>query len=130
MKNPTQASIAQRKAKLVEEGAAYRSGIGEAAQAIEASLRMESLARNALGYLATIGFGLLKKRTGAAGVGLQTALPLLIGGISVLKRKPWVKSLLRSALIAGTVGTVVSMVARKKKAVTAPQISKGNGHWK
>jgi len=120
MKNSTQASLAQRKTQLVEEGAAYRSGIGEATQAIKASLRAESLARNALGYLATIGFGLLKRRTGVASGGLQTMLPLLIGGISALKRTPWLKSLLRSTLIAGTVGTVVSMVARKKKAAAAP----------
>ncbi len=128
MKNSTQVSLAQRKAQLVEEGAAYRSGISQATQAIKASLRAESLVRNALGYLAMIGFGLLKRHTGAASGGLQTMLPLLLGGISALKRKSWLKSLLRSALIAGAVGTAVSMVARKKKAVAVPQINKGNGH--
>jgi hypothetical protein len=121
MKNSALESIAQRKAQLVAEGAAYRSGIGDATQAVKEGLRAQSLARNALGYFATIGFSLLKGRTGVAGLGLQTALPLLMSGVAALNKKPRLKFLLRSGLIAGTVGTLASIILKKKKAAVAAQ---------
>ncbi len=121
MKNSAPESIAQRKAQLVAEGAAYRSGIGDATQAVKEGLRAQSLARNALGYFTTIGFSLLKGRTGVAGLGLQTALPLLMSGVAALNKKPRLKFLLRSGLIAGAVGTLASIIIKKKKAAVAAQ---------
>ena len=121
MKNSAPESIAQRKAQLVAEGAAYRSGIGDATQAVKEGLRAQSLARNALGYFTTIGFSLLKGRTGVAGLGLQTALPLLMSGAAALNKKPRLKFLLRSGLIAGAVGTLASIIIKKKKAAVAAQ---------
>lgn len=121
MKNSAPESIAQRKAQLVAEGAAYRSGIGDATQAVKEGLRAQSLARNALGYFTMIGFSLLKGRTGVAGLGLQTALPLLMSGVAALNKKPRLKFLLRSGLIAGTVGTLASIIIKKKKAAVAAQ---------
>ena len=121
MKNSASESIAQRKAQLVAEGAAYRSGIGDATQAVKEGLRAQSLARNALGYFTTIGFSLLKGRTGVAGLGLQTALPLLMSGVAALNKKPRLKFLLRSGLIAGAVGTLASIIIKKKKAAVAAQ---------
>ena len=113
------ATLAHRKAQLVAESQAYRDRIINAVQLVQTSLGAESLAKSALGTIASIGFALLRRRGSFGGIGLQTILPLLMRGLSVLSKKISPKPLLRASLIAGAVGTFAGLIIKKMKSAKA-----------
>ena len=116
MDNRHHLTSAQRKQLLVQEAAAYRAGLTDATNEVKASIGAESIARSALSYLGMAAFGVIKSRTGLAGVGLQTVLPFLISGMSALSKKSLGKSALRSGVLLGAVAALVCFLVKKKKA--------------
>ena len=109
-------ALAQHKAQLVAQGAAYRSSVKAAQHAIKADLTVGELTRSALSHVASAAYAALKSRTGIAGINVQTLLPLVIGGVSALSKRSLLKPALRVALLLGAVATVVAVVAKNKKA--------------
>ena len=112
-------SLAQRKAQLVAQGAAYRSGISAAQHSVKADLSVDELAKSALSHVVSAVYAAFKSRTGIAGANLQTLLPLVIGGVSALSKRSLLKPVMRGALVLGAVATAVAFVVKKRKAKQA-----------
>lgn len=106
-------STAQRKQLLIAEGAACRARIGSAAHELQAGLHAQSFTKNVFFHTATMGWYLFKNRHSATGIGMQTVLPLLISGISVLLKKPWRKRLSGAVLALAAAGAVTSIMTGK-----------------
>ncbi len=120
----TPLSLADRKKQLIAEGQMYRFGIAEAREEIAASLQMDTLARKALRGVASGAASMLAGKVGKGS--LSALLPLAVSGIGALVRK--VKSgsasssaagassklPVRKLLIAGAIGLVGAVVARRK----------------
>ncbi|HJW54559.1 MAG TPA: hypothetical protein VJ577_04730, partial [Burkholderiaceae bacterium] len=94
-------------------GAACRARIGSAAHELQAGLHAQSFTKNVFFHTATMGWDLFKNRHSATGVGMQTVLPLLINGISVLLKKPWRKRLSGVVLAFTVAGVVTSIMTGK-----------------
>lgn len=108
----------ERKKQLIAEGAVYRAEVMFAKHEVQASLRPENVARNALQHAMLVGLAALKTRNlgGLPGVNLQTLLPFVMNGVSTLsKNKALAKTVLRGALIAGSVAGIVRVLSRKKR---------------
>jgi hypothetical protein len=115
--NPEQ-DIAQRKRKLLAEGAVYRAGLAASMQDVRHNLSADSLARRAAGFVATTALGMVKKRAGigiGGGIGMQSLLPLAIEAFSLFSKKPYLKKMLRTAAIVAAVAGAANMFMRKKK---------------
>ncbi|HCE08825.1 MAG TPA: hypothetical protein DIT28_07675 [Oxalobacteraceae bacterium] len=107
-------ALAQQKAQLVAQGAAYRSSVRAAQLAIKADLSVDALTRSALGHVVSAAYAAFRSRTGIAGANLQTLLPLVIGGVSALSKRSLLRPVLRVALLLGAAATVVAVVAKRK----------------
>lgn len=111
-----------RKKHLIAQGAVYRAEVMFAKQEVQASLRPETIARNAVHHAMLVGLAALKARNiaGMPGMNLQNLLPLAMSGISAIsKNKALVKTVLRGAVIAGSVAGVVKVLSRKQKTKAA-----------
>jgi hypothetical protein len=114
------AKSADRKKQLIVQGAVYRAEIILAKEMTEASLRPDSLAKSILHQAALTAFSAFKNRggNGLPGLNVQTLLPLVITGVSVLaKRKSLAKSVLRGVLLAGVAAGVVAFISKKSQIV-------------
>lgn len=105
-----------RKQELLAAGASYRRAISEAQQQVKSGLQVKSLARKTIGQLALTAVAAFKSRksTGLMVSGARTLLPFLVSGISMLAKKKAVKPAMRKVLVAGAVGTIVAVLAKKK----------------
>lgn len=107
-----------RKKHLIAQGAVYRAEVMFAKQEVKASLRPETIARNAVHHAMLVGLAALKSRNiaGMPGMNLQNLLPLAMSGVSALsKNKALVKAVLRGAVIAGSVAGIVKVLSKKKR---------------
>ncbi|HEY0844516.1 MAG TPA: hypothetical protein VGE12_04070 [Noviherbaspirillum sp.] len=111
----------ERKKHLIAQGAIYRAEVMLARHEVKASLRPESIARNAVHHAVLVGLAALKARnlSGMPGLNLQnlqSLLPLAMSSVSALsKNKALVKVVLRGAIIAGSVAGVVRVLSKRKK---------------
>ncbi|MBI1892134.1 MAG: hypothetical protein HYS18_15930 [Burkholderiales bacterium] len=108
--------LEERKRLLIASGAAYRVGVVEARQQVSANLQGESLAKKAMGQLALTAVAAFKSRKsgGLSATGLQTLLPLVVSGVSFLAKKTSAKPAVRKVVLAGAVGTLVAVLAKRK----------------
>ena len=108
---------ADRKRQLIAQGAIYRVELLLSRQVIQHSLQPQSLARRVLQNIPKVAFAAFRNRTlGASGINLQTMLPLLMSGVSVLAKSGIrTKPLLRRAAIAAAVFGMIALISRKKK---------------
>ncbi|HJV72778.1 MAG TPA: hypothetical protein VJ654_01025 [Noviherbaspirillum sp.] len=112
---------ADRKKYLIAQGAVYRAEIMLAKQDVHAGLQSQSLARSALQQVARVAFSFIanKGNAGLPGISLQTVLPLLTAAASVLsKRKPFLKTILRSTLMAAAAASIAALIAKSKKSTS------------
>jgi len=110
---------AERKKQLIAQGALYRAQVVVARQFVHDGLQPRTLAKGALQQLAMTAFAMIGARNGAgvAGLNLQAMLPIATGLFSALsKRKPLVKTVLRGAVVAGTVAGLVAFIWKKRRA--------------
>lgn len=113
--------IALRKKQLVVQGALYRADLSLATKAIRTNLNTESLATNLITEIAIAAFSALKSRTGLNVANLQTAIPLVLSGISLLTKKSLIKPILRGVAIAASVAGIAAFVlkVRARRRATA-----------
>ncbi|WP_334188682.1 hypothetical protein [Noviherbaspirillum sp.] len=111
-------AVADRKEQLIAQGRVFRARVVQSKQALQAGLRPQVLAKSAIARVAPVVLGMLASRgvSGANGLDLQQALPLLADGYSALSRRGLVKPALRVAGIAGIVGAIGWMVASRQRA--------------
>jgi hypothetical protein len=104
-----------RKKQLIAQGALYRAEILVARENVEESLRPDSLARGMLNHAASTAVALFSNKTGApAGRNLQSILPLVMSGISVVSKKTGLKPMLRGVLVAALTAGAAAFFARKE----------------
>lgn len=107
-------SLAERKRKLLADGASYRSGMMFSRDRIKESLNAESLARLAISHLATSAYSRFENLFSMKGLNLQTLIPLVTGGISLLSKRSLLKPVVRGATVVGALAAVAYFIARKK----------------
>lgn len=110
MASQTEPSLAERKKKLVAQGASFRAAVSDSKHAVKANLRPATLAKSALSHIAMSALSVFKNRKG---IGL---LPILAGGVSALSKRALLKPVLGGALILGAVGAAATYISKKKKA--------------
>jgi hypothetical protein len=102
-----------RKKQLIAEGALHRAELLLARDVLRDGMRPQALGRNLVdGALAAVG---RKPMLGLAHLDLPTIVPLLLSGVSLLRRrKPLLKILLRGAAAAAAfAGLGAFIVARR-----------------
>jgi hypothetical protein len=107
--------IEQRKQLLVSQGEMYRIGILISREKVKSGLSAESLAKSAIKQIGLAAFAAWRGRSGLAVTSLPTLVPMLVGVISSLWRQPVWKPLVRGAMIAGAVVSVVTIFGKRKK---------------
>lgn len=112
--------IELRKQLLITQGAMYRSGIASSKAQVVSGLRAESLARSAIKQIGLAAFALWRGRFALSAGGLPSILPLLIGGASKLWRPQKLKPVVRGALVAGAVASVIAVAAKLRKKKSKP----------
>lgn len=106
-----QAALADRKARLILDGAVYRVGIVHAQATVTHGLRAESLIRGAVEHAVGAAGARLEAVLMPAGGRLQGLMPLAVAAFAYLSRKKLVKH----AIVAGLVAvTVAALVTRRK----------------
>lgn len=106
---------AERKKQLIAQGALYRAEVLLARQAFHTSLQPETLAQSAFQRVARIALAVAGNRV-VPGATLQTLLPMVMSGLSLLaKKKGLLKTLLRGGAVAGIAAAAVAMLSRKSR---------------
>lgn len=112
MNRHSELTLAERKKRLIAEGQMYRFGLSEAREEICAGLRLDTLARKALGGLASGAATLLAAKAAGKSAGVS-ALPLLVSGVgALLRRAP--KPGVRTLAIAGVLGAVGVFILKRR----------------
>jgi len=106
------APIALRKKELIVQGALYRADLSLATKSVRANLNTESLATNLITEIAMAAFSALKSRTGLKVTNLQTVLPLVLSGVSLLSKKAVIRPILRGVAIAASVAGIAAFVLK------------------
>jgi hypothetical protein len=114
--------MAQRKKKLVAQGAIYRLGVIESRNAVQANLHADTLAKGALDHLMASVPGAFSNAFGNA-TGLKNftladakaLLPFLISTVSLLSRKKALLKLVIVGAVALTAAGAVAFFVSKKK---------------
>jgi hypothetical protein len=118
LKHQTPLSVAERKKRLVAEGAAHRDAIVKTMHAVEAGMP-GSLAKSVAASLGSIGLSLFKDDNGFSRIGLSALVPLVIRSMSALSKISVFKPLARGTLIAAVAATVVAIIVKKKNSRAA-----------
>lgn len=119
MQHNTGLTPLQKKKLLIAQGAMFRLGLVESAQAVRTNLQPDMLARSALNNLMTgassaLGHGLSLKSL--SGTNIQTLLPIAISVISLLlKKRSLIKPSLAGAVALAAATAVTRFVSAKKK---------------
>ena len=116
LKIDTPLSFAQRKEKLIREGAAYRSAMRRSRQVINDNLQTNVLARSVVGHLTGSAWSAVGNLMKVKSANLQTLLPILASGVSFALKARLLRPLLRTTVIAGGVGAGMYFLFRKRKA--------------
>jgi hypothetical protein len=119
MQNNIGLTTTQKKKLLIAQGAMFRLGLIESAQAVRTNLQPEMLARSALnnlmnGVSSALGHGFSLK--GLSSTNIQTLLPIAISAISLLlKRRSLIKPSLVGAVALGAASAITGFISATKK---------------
>jgi hypothetical protein len=115
---PSEQDIALRKRQLLAESAVYRASLATSIHDVRHSLRADSLARRAAGFVATTAIGMVKgKMDLGGGISMQSLLPLAIKAFSFASKKPFRKKILRTVAIVAAAASAANVFLRKKKPI-------------
>lgn len=101
------AALADRKDKLLLDGAICRLGILQGKTAVVQGLRMDSLVHNVVLFA-------------RSGTRFQTLLPLAVAAFSYLSRNKFLKPLAVAGLVVGTAVALLARVGRRKTSCIVP----------
>ena len=108
-------SLAQRKERLLREGAAYRAAIQRARTVVSHNLHAEVLARSVAAQIKSNLFATLGGLVRLKGSNLQQLLPVALTAISFATKARLVLPLLRAGVVLGAIGVGISFIARRKR---------------
>ncbi|HTH44281.1 MAG TPA: hypothetical protein VL528_04290 [Oxalicibacterium sp.] len=112
-------NLAQRKERLMLQCRAYRAAVHHSRAEVRSHLGMQAIGKAALGLVGLrAGSAALSNFSGVLdlknGVSFSKLLPVLAGGYSLLRRRSFLKPLLRGALIVGGAGAAAYFYAHRK----------------
>ncbi|MDP5007867.1 MAG: hypothetical protein NWQ13_02455 [Glaciimonas sp.] len=108
-------SIAERKLQLLQEGATFRAEMINCRDVVRSSMSTRSWSKNLLGRAAGVAFSLIKQPSAKA-VGIQTLVPLLATGASLLSKRSRKSLVIGSALLAA-IGAATYFNVKSNKSV-------------
>jgi uncharacterized membrane protein (UPF0136 family) len=111
-------STAERKQKLLQEGAAFRADMLVSRDIVRANLNSKSLATILLGRMTGIASSVFSNRGNPGGSNLPAMLPLLLTGASWLSKRRTRKPLLIGAALLAAIGGAAYINSRKSKTTT------------
>ncbi|WP_041742739.1 hypothetical protein [Collimonas fungivorans] len=111
-------STAERKQKLLQEGAAFRADMLVSRDIVRINLNSKSLATILLGRVTGIASSVFSNRGNAKGSNLPAMLPLLLTGASWLSKRRTRKPLLIGAALLAAIGGAAYVNSRKSKTTT------------
>ncbi|WP_211453873.1 hypothetical protein [Collimonas antrihumi] len=111
-------STAERKQKLLQEGAAFRADMLASRDIVRAHLHSKSLASIVLGRITGIASSAFNNPINLKTGNLRTILPLLLTGASWLSRRGARKPLLIGAAVIAAIGGAMFISSRNTKATT------------
>jgi drug/metabolite transporter (DMT)-like permease len=111
-------SLAERKRRLLLEGAAFRAEMIRYRDVVRSNMNGESLTKNLLGRVAGKAFSMVAKHPGLFNASrLQSLAPLLVTGVSLLSKRSLRKSLVLGSILIAAVGAATYFSGRNNKAV-------------
>ena len=111
-------STAERKQKLLLEGAAFRADMLVSRDIVRTNLNSKSLATILLGRMTGIASSVFSNRGNLKGSNLPAMLPLLLTGASWLSKRRTRKPLLIGAALLAAIGGAAYVNSRKSKTTT------------
>ncbi|MEC5215291.1 hypothetical protein RCH09_000221 [Actimicrobium sp. GrIS 1.19] len=115
LNHPIPATLAERKEKLIREGAAYRAAVRGARDMFNKNLRTEALARGLIAHLTGNAYAVIGNLLGGKRGNLQTLLPLVVSGVSLMLKARLLLPMWRSVGVIGAVGAGAWLLFRRKK---------------
>ena len=100
-------SLAQRKEKLIREGASYRAAVRGSRDVVSHNLHAEVLARSVISHLTSSAYSAVGNLLNIKGTNLQTLLPVVVSGATFIIKARLLRPLLRAAVIVSAVGGAV-----------------------
>jgi hypothetical protein len=110
--NAVQAALADRKAKLLLDGEAYRLGIVHAKASVGHDFGVESLIYSAVEHAVGFAGARLEAVLAPTGGGLQALMPLAVLAFSWLSRKKILKPAIGAGLVVVTVAALAGRFNR------------------
>ncbi|WP_211467675.1 hypothetical protein [Collimonas silvisoli] len=111
-------STAERKQKLLQEGAAFRADMVISRNIVRANLNSKSLATILLGRMTGIASSIFSSPVKLRAGNLPAVLPLLLTGASWLSKRCTRKSLLIGVALLTAIGGAAFISSRNNKATT------------
>jgi hypothetical protein len=108
-------SLAQRKEKLIREGASYRAAVRGSRDVVSHNLHAEVLARSVISHLTSSAYSAVGNLLNIKGANLQTLLPVAVSGVTFIIKARLLLPLLRAAVIVGAVGGAAYFLLRHKE---------------
>ncbi|MDY7573151.1 hypothetical protein [Actimicrobium sp. CCI2.3] len=105
---------AQRKEKLIREGANFRAGIRSSIELVGNNLQTDTLARSIITQLTGTAYAAVGSLLRVKGANLQTLLPIVVSGISFVVKARLLLPLLRTTAVAGVVGAGAYFLLRRR----------------
>ncbi|AIY44061.1 hypothetical protein LT85_4903 [Collimonas arenae] len=111
-------STAERKQKLLAEGAVFRAEMLHSRDIVRANLNSKSLATIVLGRVSGIASSLLGTSSALKASNLPAMLPLVVTGVSWLSKRCTRKPFLIGAAVIAAIGGAVFVSSRNSKETT------------
>ncbi|EGF31376.1 hypothetical protein IMCC9480_15 [Oxalobacteraceae bacterium IMCC9480] len=104
---------AQRKEKLIREGANFRVGMRSSIELVGNNLQTDTLARSIITQLTGTAYSALGSLLRVKGANLQTLLPIVASGVSFALKARLLRPLLRTTAGVGAVGAGAYFLFRR-----------------
>jgi hypothetical protein len=108
-------TVAQRKEKLIREGANFRAGMRSSIDLVSNNLQTDSLARSIITQLTGTAYAAAGSLLRVKGANLQTLLPIVVSGISFVVKARLLLPLLRTTAVIGVVGAGAYFLSRRAR---------------
>lgn len=115
--SPAVLTVAQRKEKLIREGANFRAGMRSSIELVSNNLQTDTLARSIITQLTGTAYTAVGNLLRVKGANLQTLLPIVASGVSFVLKARLLRPLLRTTVIVGAVGAGAYFLFRRNRPV-------------
>lgn len=113
----SQPTLAQRKEKLIREGAAFRAAMRASRTVVNQNLHADVMARSVVSHVTGTAYAAVGNLFKVNGANLQTLLPVIFKGASLIMRARLLRPMLKTTVIVGIVGAGAYYWFSRKKPV-------------